>query len=445
MIRATFNIARYALIGCVCIGVTACSDSPTSPTTTTSTTASTGTTSATTPPTSGSGSSSSATGAYTLNGGTASTSGQAYGATQANQSAILVSNSGVLTLASPTITKIAGDSSSAETSSQYGQNAGLLVTSAGKVTITGGSVTTSALGANGLFATGTSSSVTMTGGTITTTGEASHGIDVTYGGTITLNDVNVTTSGASASAALSTDFGGGTLNITGGVVRTSGLRSPAIYSTGTVTVTGTTMTASGGPGGVIDGANSIRLVNASLTGSNYGIEAFRSAPATGPATITVSGGRLQTTAGDVFVVRNQSSAAVANITVSNGATLSASTGTLVNATGGSTANFTGEGVTLSGNMIADSTSTTTVTLRSQASLSGTLTNAALTLDGTSRWTVTAASTLTTLSNDSGISGTSITNIVGNGFTVTYDATAAGNSALGGRTFTLVNGGQLKPR
>jgi hypothetical protein len=51
----------------------------------------------------------------------------------------------------------------------------------------------------------------------------------------------------------------------------------------------------------------------------------------------------------------------------------------------------------------------------------------LTLDGTSSWTVTADSYLTTL-NTAGISETSITNIIGNGHTVYYDASA--NSSLG---------------
>jgi hypothetical protein len=43
-----------------------------------------------------------------------------------------------------------------------------------------------------------------------------------------------------------------------------------------------------------------------------------------------------------------------------------------------------------------------------------------------------------------MSGTSITNIVGNGHTVTYDATLAANSSLGGKTYSLANGGQLTP-
>jgi hypothetical protein len=58
--------------------------------------------------------------------------------------------------------------------------------------------------------------------------------------------------------------------------------------------------------------------------------------------------------------------------------------------------------------------------------------------------VSGDSTLTTLSDSAGISGTSISNIQGNGYTVTYDSSLSGNSALGGKTYTLSGGGTLKP-
>ena len=43
-----------------------------------------------------------------------------------------------------------------------------------------------------------------------------------------------------------------------------------------------------------------------------------------------------------------------------------------------------------------------------------------------------------------VSGTSITNITGNGHTVTYDATASANTYLNGATYTLAGGGTLVP-
>ncbi len=47
-----------------------------------------------------------------------------------------------------------------------------------------------------------------------------------------------------------------------------------------------------------------------------------------------------------------------------------------------------------------------------------------------------------LSNSRGISGTAVSNIVGNGYTVYY--LSSSNSSLGGLTYTLSGGGYLKP-
>ena len=76
-------------------------------------------------------------------------------------------------------------------------------------------------------------------------------------------------------------------------------------------------------------------------------------------------------------------------------------------------------------------------------LSGKIATAALRLDATSAWNVTANSTLTAFT-DPAISGTTITNIIGHGHTVTYDATLAANAPLGRRSYTLAGGGHLVP-
>jgi hypothetical protein len=44
-----------------------------------------------------------------------------------------------------------------------------------------------------------------------------------------------------------------------------------------------------------------------------------------------------------------------------------------------------------------------------------------------------------------IFGTTITNIHGNGHTVTYDPSLSATPALGGKTYSLAGGGQLVPR
>lgn len=68
----------------------------------------------------------------------------------------------------------------------------------------------------------------------------------------------------------------------------------------------------------------------------------------------------------------------------------------------------------------------------------------LTLDATSTWIVTADSYLSGLSDASGISGSTIPNIIGNGHALRYDARLAANSPWGGKTYTLTGGGTLEP-
>jgi hypothetical protein len=108
-----------------------------------------------------------------------------------------------------------------------------------------------------------------------------------------------------------------------------------------------------------------------------------------------------------------------------------------------TATLRADGEKLNGNLSADGTSTLSATLQ-DTKLTGSITNAALTLDGTSIWKVSGDSTLTGFDDPSGISGTKITNIVGRGHTVLYDSSLSANSALGGKTYKLANGGKLLP-
>jgi hypothetical protein len=66
------------------------------------------------------------------------------------------------------------------------------------------------------------------------------------------------------------------------------------------------------------------------------------------------------------------------------------------------------------------------------------------MDAASMWTLTANSYLSSITNSAGISGTAVTNITGNGFNVYYNSSLSANSYLGGKIYTLVNGGYLLP-
>ena len=102
---------------------------------------------------------------------------------------------------------------------------------------------------------------------------------------------------------------------------------------------------------------------------------------------------------------------------------------------------------LSGSVIVDKISTATLKLTNGSAWTGaidaarTAKSAAVSLDGTSTWTLTANSYLTSLTGVK-VFGSRVTNIVGNGHTVYYDRGA--NSDLAGKTYTLTGGGTLQP-
>jgi hypothetical protein len=113
--------------------------------------------------------------------------------------------------------------------------------------------------------------------------------------------------------------------------------------------------------------------------------------------------------------------------------------------------FTADGETLIGDLAADNISSISATLQNASSLTGAVNSAntalsvTLTHDESSIWTVTADSSLAILSDSAGISGETITNIIGNGFFVYYDASRSENSALAGKTYSLNGGGYLTPK
>ncbi len=170
----------------------------------------------------------------------------------------------------------------------------------------------------------------------------------------------------------------------------------------------------------------------------------------GAGTFTMTGGSLANTAttGPLFYVTN--STGVITLT---GVDIDAASGVLVRAaaggwgtsgSNGGSVVLTADSETLTGDLVTDDISSMAVTLRNGTTLTGAIDTAALTLDASSSWVVTADSALSSLADTTGFSGSSITNIPGDGHTVTYDATLAPNDWLGGATYDLAGGGALTP-
>jgi len=243
--------------------------------------------------------------------------------------------------------------------------------------------------------------------------------------------------------------------VTGGDVTVAGMNSAGIYSTGAIRVNGTRFRATGAEMAVSEGANSITLNDVAMTGTfqKWGVMIYQSmsGDASGSqGTFTMTGGSLTyaPTSGPLFYVTN--STGIINL---KGAALSIGSGVLVSAAAGSWGNtgsnggnavLTGDGQVLTGDMTADGVSSIAVNLKNSSALTGKLTKVSLALDAGSTWDLTGNSVLTSLVDIAGISGSSISNIKGNGYSATYDATLAANTYLGGKTYNLANGGTLAP-
>jgi hypothetical protein len=187
----------------------------------------------------------------------------------------------------------------------------------------------------------------------------------------------------------------------------------------------------------VDSAATVTMVDATVssdsagaagvfaTGAGSGIAVFRGSITTNG----ISSPAVAATAGGTISLENT--------------IIGATSGTLVSATGSSIVTFVTDSENLTGSLLADVSSTVSASLQHGTTLTGAIQHAALSLDSSSTWIVTANSTVTALTLAAGVSGTSVTSIIGNGHTVFYSAAAS--PALGSKTYTLAGGGSLVPQ
>ena len=331
----------------------------------------------------GGGSSSNVThsGNTTLSNGESLENGS-YSSSTGRENALLVSGSTV-TLINPTITK-SGDESS-ENSDFYGTNAGVFVYENGTLNITGGTVTTSGSHANAVFAYDTGT-INITDTKINTSNNNSGGIMVTGGGTLNATNLTVETKGNS-SASIRSDRGGGNLTVNKGTYKTTGVGSPAIYSTANIVVNDATLESTSSEGVVVEGANSVSLNNVTLTDTNNSLngnsetykniflyQSMSGDADEGNASFTAKNSNITTNKGDTFFVTNT----IATITLENntftntdGDFLRIQTGKWGNSgsNGGNvTLNMTNQKV--EGNIIVDNISTLSMNLTSKTVYKG---------------------------------------------------------------------------
>ncbi len=305
------------------------------------------------------------------------------------------------------------------------------------IVVNGGSVS-SASGPNGIAVTTTSSSFTMTGSTVA--GEARFDSETVAN---ISNSTFTSTSANKASGAVSFVNSTGfmrdsTVTATSGYgisVNTNLAGTPEapmltlinsdvtalsvgarVGGGGTLTLDQSRVTSlfDAGPGSVLDnnGAMVVRgtLVarnNSLVNGATNGVGLLYLAGTGSPGTETnliVDNSRIVGQTGAAISVGGfaLTPPTIADIQILNGATLQGGNGNLLQVTDGATANMRVGAADLTGNVFADPDSTANLTFQNNASLTGALTNVtSLALADTSRWNVTADSTVGTLNLGSG--------------------------------------------
>ncbi|MBR0464953.1 MAG: hypothetical protein IJJ23_11340 [Clostridia bacterium] len=355
-------------------------------------------------------------------------SGGSYSSAAADESALIIDTDQDVALTDPTVSKT-GDSDGGDNCNFYGLNAALLVMGGSTATTTGGTITSDASGANGVFcyggnggqngAEGDGTTVVISDTVITTTGDGSGGIMTTGGGTTYATNLTVTTSGRS-SAPIRTDRGGGTVVVDGGSYTSNGLGSPAIYSTADITVSNATLVSNLSEGICIEGMNSVTLTDCDLTASNTATngnatfldsvmiyQSMSGDADSGTSSFTMTGGSLTSLSGHMFHVTNTH----AVISLSDVELINEGSDVLLSVcddgwSGASnTAELIADAQSLSGTILVGDNSTLTLTLANGSSFEGTISGeivnakgttvstevgaVSVVLDDSSTWTLTA--------------------------------------------------------
>lgn len=209
---------------------------------------------------------------YIIDGVNVEVDAGTFESTSDDEVVFLVINGGTLKLGEGVIVNKSGSADfdgRGDAYSFYGTNSAIAVVGEESTAkLEGIKINTSVNGANAVVAT-KGGNVTFSNITINTTKDASRGLHATYGGLIAGNGGTVTTQGQSC-AALATDRGEGTVEVSNMKLSTVGAGSPLIYSTGAIKVTDSTGTATGAQIAVVEGKNSITLDGCDFSANGIG-------------------------------------------------------------------------------------------------------------------------------------------------------------------------------
>ena len=347
-----------------------------------------------------------------------------YETSTVDQSALLISTAEDVSITNPTVVK-SGSSDGGDSCNFYGLNAAVLVKDGSTATITGGTITSDADGANGVFSYGGN------GGRNGAEGD---------GTTVVIRDTVITTTGSGSGGIMTT--GGGTVHVDGGSYTSNGLGSPAIYSTADITVENAVLTSNLSEGVCIEGKNSITLLNCDLSASNTKcngnatfldtIMIYQSMSGdadSGTSSFTMTGGSLTSKSGHVFHVTNTNAViSLSDVEIRN----EDASGVLLSVCddgwngAGNVATLNADGQELSGIILVGSNSSLTLNLINGSAFTGTVSGEIMnakgetvstevgtvdvTLDSTSTWSLTGDTYVSSFNGDTA-------NIAFNGYTL----------------------------
>ena len=279
------------------------------------------------------------------------------------------------------------DSNGSEYYDWYGRNAAILATG-GTLTITQAYISSDATYGSAVFAYGSSAKIVISESSIETGKKNSGGIMVTGGGTISADNLTITTSEGS-SAAIRSDKNGGTITVNEGTYTANGAGSPAVYSTADITVSNAELNSGIAQGVVIEGKNSATLnnctVNASHTTKNgqdstyQAVMIYQSGSGDadeGTSSFAMTNGSITNANGDIFCVTNTSCTIdLTNVEITNSDTSGNFLRAEAQAWGTSGSNrgtvvLTASSQDISGNVIVDSSSSLTMTLKDNSTFTG---------------------------------------------------------------------------
>jgi hypothetical protein len=387
-------------------------------------------------------------GAYTLSGKKASLTGKTIKEDKKDSSDILVSKGGELTLHSVTLLK-KGDSSNPNMSNFTGLNGALVVQKESKADISASKIITESEGANGVVSTGKDSHISLKDVTISTSKNSSRGLHATYGGSIKGTNISIETEGDHC-AALATDRGEGTVTVYKSKGITRGEGSPGIYSTGTIKAVDSVFTAYGSEAAVVEGKNSIELVNSTIAGEKKcGVmiyQSFSGDSDVGESHFTMQGGKLSAAAGPLLYITNTKCEVLfENVEFSKSSqfiSIAPDRWGKKGANGGN-AQVTLKAQQAEGDITVDKTSSLTLSMTEGSTLNGAVNRDGegtvnVSIDSNSTWTLDGDSRVDALALES------VNSIVSQGHTLYYNKSNPDNQWLKGKTMKLADGGKIAP-